>query len=146
MRTCLKIVSCGAIAGVVLFLSVGLSVSLFASQAIGYLHDAAPFPKRGGGWFMAMDLMMGVWFMWNYSMIRPRYRTMWAAAIATGLSWWVIKSLQSAHWIGLGFASISVVPSLAFCSLLSVMTASFAGAYLFDRTIVSAATESSVST
>ena len=78
---------------------------------------------------------MGIWAMWLYSAIAPRYGARPATAALVGVAWWTIKSLQSAKWAGLGFAppGVVVLIALAATSLVAAVVASMAGAWLYDR-------------
>ena len=73
------------------------------------VKQSAPHPKRGGAFFFAVDLLMGIWAMWLYSTITPRYGEGPRTAVIAGVAWWSIKSLQSAKWAGLGFVPQGVV-------------------------------------
>ena len=52
--------------------------------------------RRAAGFFYAIDLTMGIWVMWLYSAIAPRYGATPVAVALAGTAWWVMKTLQSA--------------------------------------------------
>jgi hypothetical protein len=79
---------------------------------------------RGGAFLLAVDLMMGIWAMWLYSAIAPRYGAGPKTAAIAGVAWWTIKSLQSAKWAGLGFVPPGVVLVPLGTSLISRLSAS----------------------
>ena len=78
---------------------------------------------------------MGIWAIWLYSAIVPRYGARPTTAAIAGVAWWTIKSLQSAKWAGLGFVppGVVVLIALAAMSLIAAVVASVVGAWLYDR-------------
>ena len=129
-------VLCGFVAGVLFFLFNAVTASLFAEKLLSVLQTVPAYPRQGGEFFFVVDVLMGVWAMWLYSAISPRYGSRPSTAAIAGLAWWTIKSLQSANWIGLGFVppevGLDALAPLAL-SLLSAMGAAMAGAFLYDR-------------
>lgn len=82
----------------------------------------------------AVDVVMGMWVVWFYSAIAPRYGARPTTVAIAGIAWWIIKTLQSAKWAGLGFVPLSVnlIP-LAATSLVATVLAAVAGAWLYDN-------------
>lgn len=129
----IRIVLCGIVAGVVWFLLSALFLSLFAQDFVVYVETGGPYPRWDGVFFFAIDLMMGIWAMWLYSAIAPRYGAKPTTAAIAGVVWWTIKSLQSAKWVGLGFAPQGVVLIPLATTLVAIVVASVVGAWLYDR-------------
>jgi hypothetical protein len=75
---------------------------------------------------------MGIWAMWLYSAIAPRYGARPTTALIAGVAWWTIKSLQSAKWAGLGFVAPGVVLIPLATTLVAVVVATVVGAWLCD--------------
>lgn len=129
----IRIVLCGIVAGVVWFLLSAVSLSLFAQDFVVYVRTAAPYPRWDGVFFFAIDLMMGIWAMWLYSAIAPRYGAKATTAATAGVAWWTLKSLQSAKWVGVGFAPQAVVLIPLATTLVAIVVATVVGAWLYDR-------------
>jgi hypothetical protein len=49
------------------------------------------------------DIAMGVWSIWLYAAIQPRYGAGTRTAVAAGVSWWIIAGLTDATWASFGF-------------------------------------------
>lgn len=84
-----------------------------------------------GAWFfVCVDLAMGIWAIWLYAAIRPRYGPGPRTAIIAGFAWWFIKSLQSAKWAGLGLVLLpfNVVLGPLVATLVAAVVATLAGA------------------
>jgi hypothetical protein len=80
-----------------------------------------------------VNLLEGIWAMWLYSAIRPRYGARSKTAVMTGISWWVISSLIDATWGSFGFVPVQALwPSMA-ASLPAIMAAALAGAWLYKE-------------
>jgi len=130
----IRFVLCGFVTGVVWHMLSAHALYFLAPDFAASLRSVAPHPPRGGAFFFAIDLMMGIWAVWLYSAIAPRYGARATAAAVVGLAWWALKTLQSAKWAGLGFvepgAGLVVV---AVTPLLATLTASWVGAWLYDR-------------
>jgi hypothetical protein len=47
---------------------------------------------------------MGVWAVWLYSAIVPKYGAKLTTVAMAGAAWWILKTLQSAKWAGLGLS------------------------------------------
>ena len=135
----LRIVLCGWVTGVVYFLLTALSIGLFAQGSIAQelldvMEGGGPHTRWGGGVFFGIDLMMGIWAMWLYSVIAPRYGAGPKTAAVVGLAWWTMKSLQSAKWAGLGFLALDVGLLLPLVTtLVCILVASVIGAGLYEK-------------
>ena len=130
----LRVVLCGLVAGVVWYLLAVVSVSLSAPDLIASVQSRAPHPGRGGGFFFALDMLMGIWAVWLYSALVTRYGARPTTAAIVGVAWWTMKTLQSAKWAGLGFVEFTqglVLPGAM--TLAAAVLASMAGASLYDK-------------
>jgi hypothetical protein len=77
---------------------------------------------------------MGIWAMWLYAAIAPRYGAGPKTAAITGVAWWTIKTLQSAKWAGLGLIPRKAALMPLATTMVAVLAASVLGAWLYDRT------------
>lgn len=131
----LRIILSGVVAGIVWFLLCAAILFLFAQDFLASLQGTAPHPPMGGAFFFALDLMMGIWAMWLYSAIAPRYGAGAKTAAIAGVAWWTIKSLQSAKWAGLGFVPREVVLVPLATTLIAAVTASLVGAWVYRKVV-----------
>lgn len=132
MNRWVRIVLAGALAGVVWYLASAATLSLFAQPFLDWVRSpAAGLRWRGTIWF-ALDLAMGIWAVWLYSVIESRAgRFRLRGALTAGLAWWIIKTLQSAKWAGLGLIPQEVLLAPLLSSLLCSLVAATVGAWLY---------------
>jgi hypothetical protein len=96
----IRLVLCGCVAGVVWNLVSVVFLSLVAPSFVASVQKSAPHPRLGGEFFFGVDVAMGVWAVWLYSAIAPRYGARPVTAAIVGVAWWVLKTLQSAKMGG----------------------------------------------
>jgi hypothetical protein len=78
-----------------------------------------------------VNLVMGIWAMWLYAAIRPRYGPGPKTAVLTGFSWWVISSLIDATWGSFGFVAPKAILAPMAASLPAIIIAAVLGAWLY---------------
>jgi hypothetical protein len=129
-----RLALCGFVAGVVWHLLSVASISALAPDVISSLERTAPYQALGGLFFYAVDVAMGIWAVWLYSAIAPRYGKGVTAVAIAGSAWWLLKTLQSAKLVGLGFIELNpdLVP-LGVATLMVAVLASGVGAWLYRR-------------
>ncbi|NIM02201.1 MAG: hypothetical protein GTN89_15865 [Acidobacteria bacterium] len=132
-RTWAGLILSGLVAGVVYFLLTMLTLTFFAGGLLETLEDLPDYPKRSGAWFFAIDIGMGVWVLWLYVAISKRYGRGARTAVIAAAAWWIMKSLQSANWIGLGFVPSDVTLIPLATSLVSTLGGVLTGALLFEK-------------
>jgi len=130
-----RVLSCGSVAGVVwTVLSTVVTVLVghdFAAAVPGH-RLAAP----SGGlvvFLFLVNLLEGIWAMWLYAAIRPRYGAGPRTAVVAGMSWWVISSLIDATWGSFGFVPVQALWPAMGASLPAIMGAALAGAWLYTE-------------
>jgi hypothetical protein len=130
----IRLVLCGFVAGVVWHLLSVVSLSALAPDFILSVQRNAPHPARGGAFFFAVDAAMGIWAVWLYSAIAPRYGAGSTTVVTVGVAWWVVKTLQSAKWAGLGFVALGVnLLPLGALTLGATTLAGAVGAWLYRK-------------
>ena len=130
----LRVALCGLVAGVVWYLLTVVSISLSAPDLITSVQSRAPHPGRGGGFFFTVDMLMGIWAVWLYSALAPRYGARPTTAAIVGVAWWTMKTLQSAKWAGLGFVEMEKgLVLVGAMTLVAAVLASMAGAWLYNK-------------
>lgn len=130
----IRLVLCGFVAGVAWHLLSVVFLSLWAPDFIASVQRSAPHSALGGEFFFAVDVAMGIWAVWLYSAIAPRYGARPATAVIAGVAWWILKTLQSAKWAGLGFVELdaSLLP-LGASTLAAATLAAAVGAWLYRK-------------
>src|SRR5688500_7593432 len=77
-------------------------VSLVLLYVVGrWLVAPRSFPRcrvRGMWPGMALNIVVGIWAMWLYAAIRPRYGAGPKTAAIAGFAWWVIAAALNLHW------------------------------------------------
>jgi hypothetical protein len=130
----IRLALCGFVAGVIWNLLSVLFLATVAPEFVASIQRTAPHPAQGGAFFFAIDLLMGVWAVWLYSAIAPRYGAKPATAAIAGIAWWILKTLQSAKWAGLGFVELGpTVILLGLATLGATILASAAGIWLYSK-------------
>jgi hypothetical protein len=119
---------------VVWYLLSALLLSLFAQELLVFVERGGSYPRLGGAFFFVVDLLMGIWAMWLYAAIAPRYGPGLKTAAITGVAWWTIKTLQSVKWAGLGLIPGKAAFMPLATTLVAVLAASELGAWLYERT------------
>lgn len=130
----MRVALCGFVTGVIWNLLSVVVLVILAPGLVASVQQRAPHPAQDGAFFFAIDVMMGTWAVWLYSAIAPTYGRKARAVAITGVAWWILKTLQSAKWAGLGFVELgsNLVP-LGVATLAATLLASVAGAWLYSR-------------
>jgi len=128
-----RIFLCGLVSGVVWYLLSAIVLVLVGRDFLEVVNNNRQYAPINGFFFFAIDLGMGIWAIWLYAIIDARYGSTIKAATMVGFGWWVMKSLQSAKWVGLGFIpmKVALVPLVATLPLPTL--AVLAGAWLYGR-------------
>jgi len=132
-RYWIRVALCGSIAGFVWYLLSAVLLALFAKDLLAAVQRGALYPPWDGATFLAIDVMMGIWAMWLYSAIAPHYGAKPRTAVIAGVAWWILKTLQSAKWAGLGLIPPRVILVPLGTTLVAIVVASLLGAWLYDR-------------
>lgn len=77
--------------------------------------------------------LCGIWAMWFFVLVRPRFTARWKAAMAAGVGWWAMASLQSFKWWTLTGLSFSSVAFPFAATLPSMIVAVFVGAWFYEK-------------
>jgi hypothetical protein len=125
------VVMCGAAAGLAwAFLSIPLLVLLG-----GDIIDAVPRPlvtvDRFGGF--TLNLVAGIWAIWLYAAIGPRYGAGPTAAAIAGASWWLIATITAWQWSDIGFIRLRDLAWLIVGSLPALVAVTMIGAWSYDK-------------
>jgi len=128
----IRIIVAGLLTGLVWTLLSATLVSIFASD----LYSAAPRLTNPGRGLMVFSLLinlaMGIWAMWLFAALRPRYRSRTRTVLATSIAWWVIYCLAKANWGPYGMVSTKVLVLVLALALPALLVAVVVGARFQD--------------
>jgi len=128
-----RVVLCGIAAGLT-WTALSSVITAFVARDFVAAVPGGRLSAPGGSlvaFLFVLNLVMGIWAMWLYAAIRPRYGPGLKTAVLTGFSWWIITSLVDATWGSFGFvASSAVLPPMA-ASLPAIIIAAVVGAWLY---------------
>jgi hypothetical protein len=130
-----RVVLCGLVAGIV-WTVLSSVVTIFAGQAFSaavpgnrLAAPSAPLVTV----LIVVNLAEGVWAMWLYAAIRPRYGAGPCGAVIVGLSWWILSSLVDVTWGSFGFVSAGTLLGPIAASLPAAVLAALAGAWRYTE-------------
>src|SRR5215471_5209545 len=122
-------------------LAAGFVWTVLSSLTTAFLSDAflAAVPGRRldhptAGLFFTLlipTLMMGIWAMWLYAAIRPRYGAGPRTAVIAGFAWWLLAICDDSIWVGLGFVPLRAMIAPTLLSLPELIIAALIGAWLY---------------
>ena len=94
-----RVVLCGLLTGLVLnvvdFALYGVVLKGDMESALRTLGKAPP-SNAMIGWFVALDFLFGIFFIWLYAAIRPRFTPGPRTAVIAGFALWVLFGLLHA--------------------------------------------------
>jgi hypothetical protein len=130
-----RVFACGLLAGFVWTVLSSIVTVLFgrdfAAAAPGN-RLAAP-SARLVTFLLIVNLVEGIWAMWLYAAIRPRFGAGPKTAVIAGFAWWVISSLIDATWGSFGFVPPGALLGPMMASLPAIVLATLAGASLYQE-------------
>jgi hypothetical protein len=126
-----RVLTCGSSAGLAWSL---LSVPLLALLG-GNIIDAVPRPlvtvARMGS--VVLNVVAGIWAVWLYVAIRPRYGAGSKTAAIAGFSWWLIATIATWQWVDLGFIRLRDLAGLIVASLPALIAVTIVGAWSYQE-------------
>lgn len=128
-----RVVAGGLLAGVVLNLLDWLVNGLWLRDVWEAAIEAVPDARAATGgaiaWFVATDLLYGIFLVWLYAAIRPRYGPGPKTALYAGLATWVAVGCLHAtgeapvHLLPLRWYLLTTLAALGVFSLAAVVGA-----------------------
>ena len=130
-----RVILCGIVAGFVWTVLSSISTFLVAADFASHVPgNRLLAPGRGlVTLLVVVNLVEGIWAMWLYAAIRPRYGAGPKTAAVTGLSWWVVTSLVDATWGSFGFVPARALLGPMAASLPELIVAALAGAWMYKE-------------
>jgi hypothetical protein len=112
-----RVVLCG-LAAALAWSALSLPILVIFGRAL--IEAAPPEPllgaERAAAGF-ALNAAAGIWAMWLYVVLRPRYGTGPRTAAICGFSWWLIGSIITCHWAAFGLIRFRDVIGVISASL-----------------------------
>ena len=130
-----RVLVCGSVAGVVWTVcSTVVTILVGHDFAAAVPGNRLAAPSAGLVTFLFfVNLLEGIWAMWLYAAIRPRYGAGPKTAVVAGTSWWAISSLIDATWGSFGFVPVQALWPAMAASLPAILVAALAGAWLYKE-------------
>jgi len=130
-----RVILCGALTGVVWTVTSAITtwyVGANFNAAVPGNRIFAPSAPLAAFLFTC-NLAGGIWAMWLYAAIRPRYGAGAKTAVLAGFSWWIVTSLADAAWGSFRLVPISALLPLVAVSLPEMIVAVLVGARLYKE-------------
>ncbi len=130
-----RVLACGIVAGLVWTLLSSILTTFVAYDFVAAVPGGRLSAPRAGlvVFLFIVNLVMGIWAMWLYAAIRPRYGPGPKTAGVAGFSWWVISSLIDATWGSFGFVPPKALLAPMAASLPAIIVAAVVGAWLYKE-------------
>lgn len=128
-----RVIIGGLVAGLVWTVLSSL-ITAFLSREFVAAVPGGRLAKPPGGMvalLCGLNLVMGMWAIWLYAAIRPRYGPGIKTAVIAGLAWWLIAAIDDSIWGSLGFVSPHALLMPVVTSLPALIVAAVVGAWLY---------------
>ena len=130
-----RVFICGVVTGVIWTIHSAISnwyVGADFNEAVPGNKIFAPTADLATFLF-AVNLAGGIWVMWLYAAVRPRYGAGAKTAAVAGFSWWVISTLADATWGAFRLVPVKALLPLSAVSLPEMIVATIVGAWLYSE-------------
>ncbi len=127
----------GLLAGAVGAMLLGLAVGFLGRDFMTAVQAVARRdPRTSPGYlvfFIVLNFLYGIWTMWLYAAIRPRYGPGPMTAAVAGFALWLIGSLADAFWASLGVIPPATLVVPVAAALPIIVLAAVVGAWLYKE-------------
>lgn len=135
-----RVFLCGLMTGAVWSVLLGIIVVLvgrdFVAAVLAAGRPAYFFPRTQAGanvFVVMINLLVGIWTMWLYAAIRPRYGPGPKTAAVAGFACWVFVALADAIWSSFGLIPPKVLVAPVAASLPAMIVAVVVGAWPYKE-------------
>ncbi len=130
-----RVLLCGLVAGLVWTLLSSVLTTFVAYDFVAAVPDGRLSAPSSGliVFLFLVNIVMGMWPMWLYAAIRPRYGPGPKTAAVAGFSWWVISSLIDVTWGSFGFVPAKALLAPMAASLPAIIAAAMVGAWPYKE-------------
>ena len=124
---------CGVVTGVVWTILSAISTWYVGADFNSAIPGNKIFAPSAGlaTFLLTVNLAGGIWAMWLYAAIRPRYGAGAKTAAIAGFSWWVVSTLADATWGSFKLVPLKALVQLSAVSLPEMIVAVLVGAWLY---------------
>ena len=129
-----RVLLCGLLTGVVWGVLEAIKVPLVGIDFLAALPGG--HVRMSAGFFafwIVIELVVGIWTMWLYAAIRPRYGPGPKTAAVAGFALWVIGAWVDAIWAAWGFIPPGVLVAPVAADLPIIIVATMVGARLYKE-------------
>ncbi len=130
-----RVMVCGLLAGVVWTLLPAISTWFLGADFNAAVGGNKVFAPSAGlfAFLFSLNLLGGIWAVWLYAAIRPRYGAGAKTAVLAGFAWWFVSSLADWTWVSLGFVPVTAFIWLSAIAIPELILAAFVGAWLYKE-------------
>ena len=131
-----RVFLCGLVSGVVWGVISGPVLLVIGQDFLAAIPVGNFFsPLQPGlvAFYSLLWFVMGVWMMWLYAAIRPRYGPGPKTAAIAGLATAVFGVLADAVWVSMGVVPVEVVVAPVVAAVPILIVAAMAGAWLYKE-------------
>jgi hypothetical protein len=128
-----RVFVCGIVSGVIWTILSGITTWYVGADFNAAVPGNKIFAPTAGlaAFLLGVNLGSGIWVMWLYAAVRPRYGAGPKTAAVAGFSWWVITTLVDATWGSFGLVPVKALLPLSAVSLPEMIVAAMVGAWLY---------------
>ena len=132
-----RVVGGGLLAGLVLnvqdFLVHGVMLKADWEQAMTALGKPGAMNDQAVAVFVVIDFLIGIWALWLYAAMRPRFGPGPRTAVIAGLTAWVVFALFTVSQMPMGLFSTKLLLLPLAIALVIAPLAVAAGAYVYKE-------------
>lgn len=127
-----RLVLCGLVTGAVAFLFGPAVFAFIGDPFVAEAGAAGASIVIRGPYLWLLHLAGGVWTMWLYMVIRPRYGPGAKTAALAGFALWVLGTLGAASWTSVGLIPSNVLLASTTIGLPAWVLGALAGAWPYE--------------
>ena len=130
-----RVLVCGLLAGVVWTAQSAISTWFLGAEFNEAVGGNKVFAPSAGlfTFLFTLNLLGGIWAVWLYAAIRPRYGPGAKTAVLAGFAWWLVSSLADWTWVSLGIVPVRAFIPLSAIAIPELIVAAFVGAWLYKE-------------
>ena len=131
-----RIILCGLVASLVWGVPSAVLVHRVGADWQIAVHAGRPAPTEGRLFFVVLvltNLLTGIWCMWLYAAIRPRYGPGPKTAALAGFALWVVFGMAHVIWAVFAVLPPHVLGPLEAAHLPAYIVGAVVGAWLYKE-------------
>lgn len=131
-----RVFLCGLLTGVGWGVLATTLLAFVGRDFLAAVPGGQPFPPTSPGllaFFIVTNLVLGIWTIWLYAAIRPRYGPGPKTAAIAGFAVWFLASWADAVWAALVVIPPGVLVAPVAAALPTIIVAAMVGARLYKE-------------